>query len=116
MQNISCPGIAKTAGLWHEMKKGTMNNILVYCNTYYQLLVAIQLRLTVKKADCISVIITDQSRGAEAVAERLRGTDFFHAVFFLKTKVAAEEVNARYKMRSSGCCRRTCPRTIFAMN
>ncbi|MBQ8325018.1 MAG: hypothetical protein IJX82_07715 [Clostridia bacterium] len=78
-----------------------MNNILVYCNTYYQLLVAIQLRLTVKKADCISVIITDQSRGAEAVAERLRGTDFFHAVFFLKTKVAAEEVNARYKMRSA---------------
>ena len=76
-----------------------MKNILVYCNTYYQLLVAIQLQLTLKGEDKVSVLLTDASRGAEDVAARLKQTGFFHNVFFLHTKVAAEQINMAYKLR-----------------
>lgn len=77
----------------------TMKNVLVYCNTYYQLLVAIQLRLTIKNEDQVSIILTDESLGAEEVATRLKETGFFYGAFFLKTKVTKNEVDIAYKLR-----------------
>lgn len=76
-----------------------MKHILVYCNTYYQLLVAIQLQLTLKQEDKVSVLLTDESRGAEEIAARLKASGFFHGVFFWKTRTASEQVNAAYKLR-----------------
>lgn len=76
-----------------------MKDILVFCNTYYQLLVAIQLQMTLKREDRVSVLMTDESRGAEQVAARLGKTGFFHRVFFMNTKVSPEQVDTAYKLR-----------------
>lgn len=77
-----------------------MKNILIYCNTYYQLLVAIQLQLTIKKEDSVSVILTDESRGSKEIADRLRGAGFFHGVYYLEKKVGPEQVGAAYRART----------------
>lgn len=76
-----------------------MKDILVFCNTYYQLLVAIQLQLTLKQKDRVSIFLTDQSRGAEEIAKRLRKANFFHQVFFAKTKVNPKQANMAFKLR-----------------
>ena len=77
-----------------------MKNILVYCNTYYQLLVAIQLQLTLKVEDKVSVLLTDESRGAEEIACRLKESGFFCHVFFHKTRIGAAEAGIAYKLRT----------------
>lgn len=76
-----------------------MKHVLVYCNTYYQLLVAIQLQRTLKRQDRVSVLLTDESRGAEEIAQRLRAAGFFHGVYSLNTKVSKAQVTATYKLR-----------------
>ena len=77
-----------------------MKNILIYCNTFYQLLVAIQLQRTIKKEDRVSVILTDESRGSKEIADRLRNMGFFHGVYYLETKVGPEQVGAAYRART----------------
>lgn len=75
-----------------------MKQVLVYCNTYYQLLVAIQLQRTLKRQDRVSVLLTDESRGAEKIAQRLRAAGFFHGVYYLNTKVSEAQVTAAYRL------------------
>lgn len=77
-----------------------MNNILFFCNTYYQLIVSIQMMLTVKKGDKGTVILTDQSGGAEQIANKLRSTEIFENVFYLPAKVSAAEVTPAYKVKA----------------
>ena len=59
-----------------------MKNILFVCNTHYQLIVAIQMRLTLMEETSASVLVTNRSKGAEEIAKRLRDTAIFDQVFF----------------------------------
>lgn len=59
---------------------------LILCDTYYQLLVAVQLKLTLFKNDQVSVWISDHSNGAERVAKQLKKIDCFENVKFIRTK------------------------------
>ena len=77
-----------------------MKNILFFCNTYYQIIVAVQMMLTVKKGDKGTVILTDQSAGAEQIAEKLRSTGIFENVFFLPAKVIPAQVTPAYKVKA----------------
>lgn len=83
-----------------------MKNTLFFCNTYYQLIVAIQMKLTIKKEEQVTVVLTDESRNAETICERLRQTQLFHKVFFLQTKNAKTKVNAKFKLQAikNGLC------------
>lgn len=63
-----------------------MKNVLFICNTHYQLIVAIQMRLTLMKENAASVLITDRSKGAKQISARLRDTAIFDQVFFQEVR------------------------------
>lgn len=62
------------------------STILISCDTYYQVIFAIQLSLTLFKATKVDIAISDHSVNAEKVAERLAQTNCFNFVYFVKTK------------------------------
>lgn len=57
--------------------------VFFFCATYYQLIVAIQLRLTIYKNYEATVWLTDHSANADAVANNLRKTGLFSKVELL---------------------------------
>ena len=63
-----------------------MRRILIICNTHFQIIVALQLKLTLFKSDEVDVHVSDHSLNAAAVATRLRKTGLFHEVSYRKTK------------------------------
>lgn len=54
--------------------------VLILCGTYYQLIMAIQMRKGFLKGDEVTVLLYDASRNSDAVCERLRTTGFFDHV------------------------------------
>ena len=58
--------------------------VLLITNTYFQLIVSIQLRRTILKKTDADIIITNHSRGCEDVCERVKKTGLFRQVFFLQ--------------------------------
>ena len=62
-------------------------NVLCICNTYRQLLVAIQLKRTRFIDDQVQIILTDHSKGTNSIAEKLRlEKNLFSDVFYAETK------------------------------
>ncbi|MCC8050303.1 MAG: hypothetical protein LIP10_06525 [Clostridiales bacterium] len=59
---------------------------LIICNTYYQLILAIQMKLTLFRCDDVDVWISDSSQYADKVANRLRKCDLFVNVEYQVTK------------------------------
>ncbi len=77
-----------------------MKKIIIFCNTYYQLIVAIQMRLTIKKNDKITVIVTDECKNADGIVQRLKNVNLFDKVCFMKTKVEKQDVSFRFKINA----------------
>lgn len=63
-----------------------MRRILIICNTHFQVIVAVQLKLTLFKGDEVDVHVSDHSLNAAAVADRLRQTGLFGDVSYRETK------------------------------
>ncbi len=61
-------------------------SILVISNTYFQLIVAIQLKETCWFNDKVDIVITDQSNNSEKVAKNLSKLQIFNKVIWRKTK------------------------------
>lgn len=61
-------------------------NILIICNTYYQILMAIQLKNTLFKKDIVDVMISDQCGQNHGINSKLEEHRIFHKVYFKKTK------------------------------
>lgn len=61
-------------------------SILVISNTYFQLIVAIQLKETFWFNDKVDIVITDQSNNSEKVAKNLSKLQIFNKVIWRKTK------------------------------
>lgn len=59
---------------------------LILCDTYYQLLIAIQLRLTLFQGDSVSVWLSDHTEGAEEVVKKIKVQNCFQDVRFVATK------------------------------
>ena len=66
---------------------------LVLSNTYYQLLFAIQLRLTIFKNDEVSILISDHSNNAEIVAGHLKKLHLFSEVCYIQTQGSKDSRN-----------------------
>lgn len=73
--------------------------ILIWCDTYYQLVSAVHLRSTIFSEDVVDVVVSDHSLGAEDVVSRLRQETVFENVMFAKTK---KTVYGRNKARKLG--------------
>lgn len=65
--------------------------ILITTSTYFQLIVAVHLKLTQFGQDDVDVIITQHSTGCEGVAERLRQTGIFRSVFYVPDRDGRDE-------------------------
>lgn len=61
-------------------------NILISCNTYFQLISAIQLKLTRFADDEVDLLLSDHSQNASFVAERLKALVLFRSVIFIRSK------------------------------
>ena len=64
---------------------------LIISNTHYQTIVAIQLKMTRFRKDEVVLLISDHSRGADQVAERLRGTGIFQEVYYIISRKTVYE-------------------------
>ena len=67
-------------------RKTIMKKILIICNTYYQVIEMIQLRLTLFKDDMVTSVISDCSNNAENVSNRLKDIKIFNDSYFVKRK------------------------------
>ena len=63
-----------------------MSRVLIMCNTYFQLLAAMQLRLAVFGDDEVDVAVSDHSQGYELVLQNLERTGLFDKTMRLETK------------------------------
>lgn len=63
-----------------------MKNILFYANTFYQLMVAINLRETIVADSKADIVLTDHTNGMEDVAFKLREENIFKNVYFIQIK------------------------------
>lgn len=74
--------------------------VLIVSNTYYQLIMAIQLRLTLFCNADVDLWLSDQSVGAEKVAERLAEKHIFSEVCFKERKKTHSTLNSHKKTDS----------------
>lgn len=63
-----------------------MRRILIIANTYYQLLLAIQLKNTIYKKDKLNLIVSNHSRNAKIVYERLKECNLFESVSYIESR------------------------------
>lgn len=57
-------------------------SILILSTTYYQLILALQMRETIFKENHVSLVITDTSQNTKNVADKLSSLNFFNKVYF----------------------------------
>ena len=60
-------------------------NIVFLCNTYYQAIVAIQLRLTAFKNDTVYLVMSDHSKGTKEFVSKLGDLKVFEDVHYAET-------------------------------
>ena len=72
-----------------------MRRILIVANTYYQLIMAIQMRHTIFLHDDVTLLLSDHSRGTMEISRRLKELDIFSMVKYVETK---EKINRETKL------------------
>lgn len=60
--------------------------VLIWCDTYYQLLSAVHMSNTIFRGQSVSLVLSDHSSGAGLVVERLRQAETFDDVMLAKTR------------------------------
>ena len=63
-----------------------MNNILIVVNTYYQLILALQLKNTIFKHANITIMLSDHSNGSEQIFHNVSNYQVFDKTFYSRTK------------------------------
>ena len=63
-----------------------MRRVLITANTYYQLILAMQLKNTLLKKDYVTLMLSDHNNNSENVYIKLKEVDFFDEVIFVKSK------------------------------
>lgn len=63
--------------------------VLAICNTYYQILVCLKMRLSVLRNDFMDIVISDQCGVVKGIADRLCASEVFDRVYFKSTKAMA---------------------------
>ena len=63
-----------------------MQNILFVCNTYYQLIMAINMRITLFKNDKATLLLSNHSKNADVIVQNLKKLQVFDKTEYIKTK------------------------------
>lgn len=89
-----------------------MKSILVVSNTYFQLITAIRLKETHWNREEVDIVISDQCKNSERVANNLKKMNLFRRVFWIKTKELCQDTrNVYLKIKRWKCvaCGMSCP-------
>lgn len=71
---------------------------LIVANTYYQVIFAIQMKLTIFREDKVELIITDHTPGSHVICNRLKKLDRFDNVYFVNAVSSGENRNKVQKI------------------
>ena len=63
-----------------------MTKVMFVCNTYYQLIIALQCKNTLFHSACVDIIVSNHSKNADVVARRLAKLELFNRVVYFKSK------------------------------
>ena len=74
-----------------------MKTVLFICNTHYQLIVGLQMRLTTFSEDNCYLLITNCSKGTKGVAERLKNQKVFKDVYYQEVYGLNEKSTLKHK-------------------
>lgn len=70
----------------YKEENNNCSNTLMFCNTYMQIINAIQLKQSIIKNEQVDIIMSDHSREAKSVACGLEKTGLFRRVIYVETK------------------------------
>ncbi|HDL0873029.1 TPA: hypothetical protein PWS53_002863, partial [Enterococcus faecium] len=63
-----------------------MKKILVLANTYYQIIVAIQMKNTIFSDEYVEIIISDHSKNTKEIAKKIEEKKVFDGCHYLESK------------------------------
>ena len=69
-----------------NIQEGKNSNVLIVCNTFFQILVATHIRLKLYKDDVVDIVISNHSNNSEQIAENIRKTGIYRNVIFIRNK------------------------------
>ncbi len=72
-----------------EIKK---KKILILVNTYFQIIIAIKLKLTTYKNDDVDIIISNHSVDSYKIYESLKNISIFNKIFYFRSKEAKNKI------------------------
>ena len=70
----------------HRKRVHKLRRILIIANTYYQMIMAIQMNYTLFGDDKVTLLLSDHSKGTDIISERLKACNVFHEVHYVRTK------------------------------
>lgn len=65
--------------------------VLMICNTYFQIFVAIRMKNTIFVNDIVDVVISDRCGYNKEIPSRVKALGIFNNVFFKKTKYIVQK-------------------------
>lgn len=77
-----------------------MKNILFVCNTYFQLIVAVQLKLTLFSNDSVTLILSNHSNNSGKVFKSISDMNFFEHCFYIEVKQKSRKKTLFQKVNS----------------
>lgn len=82
-----------------------MKKDIIICNTYFQLIEAIQLKNTLFLHESVTVVFSDHSRNAENIIKQIKSLDVFEQCFFWSSfkKMKEQEKNSHENRRLLLC-------------
>lgn len=72
-------------------------NTLIVCNTFFQLIVAAQIKLTIKKDDKVTLIISDHTKSLFLKSQLIKSTNIFDSVLWYESKKNEGSVHNKFK-------------------
>ena len=83
-----------------------MKKILCICNTYYQLIFAMQLKKTIYRDDYMVLFLSDHSKNTFNVCRRLKQSDCFEEVHYVETKDMDYTISSRNPFNGAGVAKK----------
>ena len=68
------------------MEKIKKRKILILVNTYFQIIIAIKLKLTMYKDDSVDIIVSNHSTDSKKIYEKLKNILIFNKIYYLESK------------------------------
>lgn len=70
-----------------------MKRILIFANTYYQMIFAAQLKKTILKDDYVEIILSDRSNGMEEIVKKIKQTGVFENCQYIRIKNCDQHIS-----------------------